>query len=58
MVSTTKKSVKVKKYSIKETTFVKFNYPYVMLIKGCTEVIMYTVDKDRYYYVRLDCPII
>ena len=43
---------------IKETTLVKFHYPNVMIVKGCNEILLYSITEDLYYYTRLNSPIL
>ena len=37
---------------------VKFLYPTVMIVKGCNEILMYSITEDLYYYIKLNSPIL
>ena len=45
-------------YSVKETTFIYFYYPAVVLVKGGMEVLAYSIPEDIYYYYPLKSPIV
>lgn len=49
---------KPKTYTIKETTIMKFHYPAVMMIKGCNEILIYSITENLYYYIKLNSPIL
>ena len=44
--------------TIKETTMVKFAYPAVMIVKGCNDVLLYSITEDLYYYFKLNSPVL
>jgi hypothetical protein len=52
------KSSPVRSYLVEETTFMKFNYPTILLCKGGKEIILFDVTENLYYYVRLNIPIV
>lgn len=45
-------------HEIKEINFIKFNYPYVTIVKGCNEIMYYNILEKLYYYVKLNFPIL
>jgi len=47
-----------KLYQLKETTLVKFFFPVVLIIKGCNEILIYSITEDLYYYVKLSSPLL
>lgn len=49
---------KSKQYTINETRIMKFHYPAVMMVKGCNEIIIYSITEDMYYYIKLNSPIL
>ena len=44
-------------FIIKEWTFVEFSYPYLLIIKGSLEIIIYSFLDNVFYYEKLNCPI-
>ena len=46
------------KCEINEQTFFKFSYPYLIMIKGSLEVIVYSFINNIFYYEKLNCPIL
>lgn len=47
-----------KKFVGEEILYIKFVYPAVLLVKGCNEVLIYSITEDMYYYHKLNSPII
>jgi hypothetical protein len=52
-------------YEIQEITFgnynsknIIFNYPAIIMIKGCNEILWYCITENQYYYIRLNFPIV
>lgn len=43
---------------LKETTYVKFSYPSIFILKGCTEILVYSVTENLYYYMNLPAPVL
>lgn len=37
---------------------VEFTYPIIAIIKGCNEVIIYSLTEDLFYYLKLNAPVI
>ncbi|CAI2365026.1 unnamed protein product [Moneuplotes crassus] len=47
-----------RRYTVKETTFIHFYYPTVVLMKGGTEILSYSVTTGVYHYRKLGAPLI
>lgn len=45
------------KGELSEQTFIKFSYPYFIMVKGSLEIICYSFLHDTFYYEKLNCPI-
>jgi len=43
---------------LSEQTFFKFSYPYLIMVKGSTELICYSFINNIFYYEKLNCPIL
>ena len=57
------KRVKSKTYEvddmlIKERTALWFQFPYIVMIKGNIELIVYSFQDDQFYYESLNLPIV
>ena len=50
------KSLPHYKHEVREITMVKFNYPVVTMVKGCNEILLYSITDDLCYYLRLYSP--
>lgn len=44
-------------FSVWETTFLSFAYPNVMIVKGGSEVLVYSISENIYYYLILYAPL-
>ena len=45
-------------FEIKENTIVDFIYPAVIVVKGWSEVIIYNITENIYYYLTLNAPVL
>ena len=45
-------------YNIKGSTMVRFSYPLVLTVKGGTEIFVYNISENLYYYLSLPAPIL
>jgi hypothetical protein len=54
----TDRSSPVRSYLVEETTFMRFNYPTILLCKGGKEIILFDVTENLYYYLKLNAPIV
>lgn len=46
------------KCELSEQTYFKFSYPYLIMIKGSLELIVYSFINNIFYYEKLNCPVI
>lgn len=46
------------KCELSEQTFFKFQYPYLIMIKGSLELIIYSFINNIFYYEKLNCPVL
>ena len=44
--------------SINENTIIDFIYPAIITVKGCNEILIYSITDDIYYYMVLNAPIL
>ena len=45
-------------FEIKENTIVDFIYPAIIVVKGWSEVIIYNITENIYYYLTLNAPVL
>jgi hypothetical protein len=45
-------------HTAKEIVSIKFNFPKVYIIKGTNELLAYNISQDRYYYMKLNTPLL
>lgn len=48
----------LRSYNVNETSFIHFNYPVVILVKGGNEILTYSIQENMYYYTKLYAPIL
>jgi hypothetical protein len=45
-------------HTAKEIVSIKFNFPKIFIIKGTNELLTYNISQDRYYYMKLNAPLL